>query len=137
MHLVCIHLYTKVLKSKEDYSINFNPISVFNIASEVIMSLPTLVIHSQTKKSKNSEEAETYCFQSLEKTASTSTVDNIIKITLVNKQKKMNKSKYCFKNQKMDLKKKQMQRFITTLKQDLIKNKKTIELQQNLLTGMV
>ncbi|KAG5328028.1 THAP3 protein, partial [Acromyrmex charruanus] len=106
-------------------------------ASEVIMSLPTLVVHSQTKKSKNSEKAETYCFQPLEKTANTSTVDSTIKITLINKQKITNKSKYYFKNQKMNLKKKQMQTFITTLKQDLIKNKKTIQLQQNLLTGMV
>ncbi|XP_011059330.1 PREDICTED: putative nuclease HARBI1 isoform X1 [Acromyrmex echinatior] len=105
-------------------------------ASEVIMSLPTLVVHSQTKKSENSEKAKTYCFQPLEKIANTSTVDSTIKITLINKQKITNKSKYYFKNQKMNLKKKQMQTFITTLKQDLIKNKKTIQLQQNLLTAL-
>ncbi|XP_018351932.1 PREDICTED: putative nuclease HARBI1 isoform X4 [Trachymyrmex septentrionalis] len=70
-----------------------------------------------------------------EKIANTSTVDNTIKITLINKQK-MNKFKYYFKNQKMNLKKKQMQTFITTLKQDLIKNKKTVQLQQDLLTAL-
>lgn len=137
MDLVCICLHTSVLKPKEDHSIIFYLISVFNIAPEEIMNLPTLVVQSRTKKSESSEEDEVYCFQPSEKTASTSTVDDTIKITLVNKRKIMNKSKHYLKNQKIGPKKKRMQSIITILKQDLKRNKKTIRLQQNLLTGIV
>ncbi|XP_018402619.1 PREDICTED: uncharacterized protein LOC108779659 [Cyphomyrmex costatus] len=97
-------------------------------ALERIMSLPILVIPSEAKKSRNPKKNKT----NSEKTANINTVDDAVKITLINEQKITNKSK----NQKMTLKRKQVQTIIRTLKQDLKKNKKTIQLQQNLLTAL-
>ncbi|KYM96104.1 THAP domain-containing protein 1 [Cyphomyrmex costatus] len=126
-----LHLFTykSIQKLREDYSIIFYLISIFDVALERIMSLPILVIPSEAKKSRNPKKNKT----NSEKTANINTVDDAVKITLINEQKITNKSK----NQKMTLKRKQVQTIIRTLKQDLKKNKKTIQLQQNLLTGMV
>ncbi|XP_018300602.1 uncharacterized protein [Mycetomoellerius zeteki] len=100
-----------------------------------------LAIHSQTVTFESSEKEDnennlTVSSLLSENTASTSTIDDIIKMTLVKKRKLMNNFQYHFKNQEMSPRKKQMNRIIQTLKQKLTRKEKKIQSLQCLLADL-
>lgn len=116
------------------------PISTINVAKN-IPSLATLDTHIETTRSKSLkrphslEEDKENRFQSSENTSSTS-ADNAIKMTMIKKQKIMDNFTYHYKNQEISPRKKRMQTIINTLKQNLRRKEKTIQLQQNLLADL-